>query len=243
MSDGQFDDRIAATYDNDVADRFDPALLTATVDVLANLAAGRPVLEFASGTGRVTLPLRQRDVDVQGIELSQAMTDRLLAKPGGDAIPVTIGDMASTQVGDSFGLVYLVFNTITNLLTQAEQVACFRNAAAHLEPGGHFLIEVNIPPLRRLGVGERFLPFDMREGHIGFDEIDVANQRSISHHRWVINGQAHSFASRHRFAWPAEYDLMAELAGMSLAHRWADWSQNSFTSESASHISVWQKPA
>jgi len=244
MTDGAFDARVAARYDRDVAERFEPEQLARTVDVLATLADGRPVLEFAIGTGRVALPLAARGVEVHGIELSNAMFAELRKKAGGDEIPVTIGDMATTHVASSttdgmFGLVVLVFNTITNLLTQAEQVACFRNAAAHLGPGGHFLIETGIPRVRQLACGERFLPFEVTPDHLGIDEYDLVAQRLVSHHYWIADGDAATFESHHRYAWPAEYDLMAELAGMTLTHRWADWSRTSLTAESESHISVW----
>ena len=244
MTDGAFDTEVAARYDRDVAERFEPEHLDRTVDLLAELASGRPVLEFAVGTGRIALPLAARGVEVHGIELSGAMVAEMRRKPGGADIPVTIGDMATTRVRSntddgSFGLVALVFNTITNLLTQAEQVACFRNAAAHLRPGGHFVIETGIPRIQHLPVGERFIPFEVTPEHIGIDEFDLATQRSTSHHYWIADGDAATFSSHHRYAWPAEYDLMAELAGMTLTHRWADWTRTPFTSESAAHISVW----
>ncbi|MGY6501766.1 MAG: class I SAM-dependent DNA methyltransferase [Acidimicrobiales bacterium] len=242
MSDGLFDERIAARYDHASAEMFDPAVLGPTVDVLVELADRRPALEFAVGTGRVALPLRERGVEVHGLELSMAMVDRMRAKPGGDRVPVTIGDMATTRVDGTFGLVYLVYNTITNLLTQQEQVACFRNAAAHLEPGGRFVVEVGLPSLQRLPFGERFVPFDVSDGHIGIDEYDVVAQLLTSHHHWVEDGRASTFASHHRYAWPAEYDLMAQLAGMTLRARWSDWHRSPLTATSTSHVSAWQVP-
>jgi SAM-dependent methyltransferase len=231
----------AARYDRDSADMFADEVLTPTIDFLTDAAAGRRSLEFAVGTGRVALPLSER-VEVYGIELSEPMVARLRAKPGSERVAVTIGDMAATRVPGQFGLVYLVFNTITNLLTQRAQVACFRNAAAHLEPGGRFVIEVFVPALRRLPVGERFVPFDVGAGHIGIDEYDVANQLLVSHHYWITGGRATTFASTHRYAWPAEYDLMAELAGLRLRERWSSWLREPFTSDSTAHISMWEKP-
>jgi SAM-dependent methyltransferase len=230
----------AARYDATSAHMFDPAVVDPAVDFLAALAGTGPALEFAIGTGRIGLPLSERGVDVVGIELSRPMADQMIQKPGADRIPVSIGDMATTRVEGSFSLVYLVFNTITNLLDQAEQVQCFRNAAAHLEPGGHFVIEVFVPDLRRLGVGERYVPFDVTPEHLGFDEYDVLHQQLTSHHYWIEDGRTRTAASRHRYASPAEYDLMAQLAGMTLVERWADWHRTPFTAESRTHVSVWR---
>ncbi|MGE0000020.1 MAG: methyltransferase domain-containing protein [Ilumatobacteraceae bacterium] len=241
MADGFFDERIAASYDATSAQMFDDAVLGPTVDFLASLADGRRALEFALGTGRVALPLSARGVEVAGIELSTAMVAQLTAKPGAERIAVTIGDMATAQVDGSFGLVYLVYNTISNLLTQAEQVACFRNAAANLDEGGHFVIEVTVPSVRRLPPGEVFVPFEVTPHHLGIDEYDVANQRLVSHHYWMTGDRVERFDSFHRYAWPAEYDLMAELAGLTLVERWAGWDRAPFTSESTAHVSVWQK--
>ena len=239
--DGLFDERIAETYDTDNAAMFAREILDPTVDFLEELAAGRPALEFAVGTGRVALPLSDRGVSVAGIELSRAMAARLSDKERGDRIPVTIGDMSTARVDGRFGLVYLVFNTITNLLAQHEQVACFCNAAAHLQVGGHFVIEVLVPRLQQLPKGETLLAFDASDHHIGVDEYDVLNQRLISHHHWHEDGQAHTFDSHHRYAWPAEYDLMARIAGLRLQDRWADWERAPFTADSAAHVSVWVK--
>lgn len=239
MTDGAFAGRIAAAYDDASAAMFDEAVVGPTVQALAELAAGGRVLEFAVGTGRVALPLSALGVEVSGIELSRDMVAEMRRKPGADRVDVVIGDMATTRVQGHFSLVYLVFNTITNLLTQAEQVACFANAGAHLEPGGRFVIEVGVPDLRRLQPGERFVPFDVSSDHLGVDEYDVADQRLISHHYWVGGGRVEMFDSHHRYAWPAEYDLMARLAGMTLDHRWCNWHREPFTSESTSHVSVW----
>jgi SAM-dependent methyltransferase len=240
-----FGESVAATYDRDESTMFEPATLEATVDVLAGLADGGSALEFAIGTGRVALPLAARAVPVAGIDLSEAMVARLRAKPGGDAvsIPVIIGDIAKTRfegVG-SFALTFLVFNTITNLTTQQAQVECFQNAAYHLAPGGVFVVETSIPRLRWLPPGQRFVPFDVSQPHIGIDEYDVANQTLISHHINFRDGTVDRSATPFRYAWPAELDLMARLAGMRLRERWSDWTRARFTSESESHVSVWEK--
>jgi SAM-dependent methyltransferase len=235
-------DAVASTYDQSCDDMFDDDVLQPTVAFLAELAGTGSALEFAVGTGRVALPLSAAGVDVHGIELSGPMVEELLKKPGADRLSVTIGDMATTRVDGTFTLVYLVYNTITNLLTQDEQVACFRNAAAHLQPGGTFAIEVFVPRLQRLLTGEKFVPFDVSPGHLGIDEYDVVNQMLISHHYWIAKGQSEKFDSPHRYAWPAEYDLMAKLAGLRLRERWSNWHREPFASTSTSHISVWEKP-
>jgi SAM-dependent methyltransferase len=200
-------------------------------------------LELAIGTGRVALPLSARGVCVRGIELSQAMAAQLRAKPGADAIDVTIGDMTTTRVEGSFRLVYLVYNTIENLVTQDAQVDCFRNAAAHLEPGGRFVIEVEVPQLRRLPPGDAARVFDLSADHLGVDELDVVAQRGISHHYWHDGDRVRVFSMPWRYAWPAELDLMARIAGMTLRERWGDWDRTPFTSESTKHVSVWEKRA
>ena len=241
MSNSVWDQAVAEAYDANSAEMFDDAVVLPAVDLLAELTGDGRALEFAIGTGRIGLPLRERGVDVVGIELSQPMVDQMMKKPGADRVPVTIGDMATTRVEGTFSVVYLVFNTITNLLTQDEQVECFRNASRHLDPGGHFVIEVGVPDLRRLQVGETYIPFDVSESHLGFDEYDVVNQRLVSHHYWVAKGRARTLDSPHRYAWPAEYDLMAKIAGMTLVERWSDWHRAPFTSDSTSHVSVWQK--
>jgi len=241
--DGYFDERIAARYDHSAAEMFDPAVVDPAVDLLAGIAGDGRALELGIGTGRIALPMARRGVPVHGIELSKAMVARLRAKPGGEDIGVTIGDFATTTVDGSFSLVYLVFNTIMNLTTQAAQVACFRNAAAHLEPGGCFVIEVSIPKLQRLPPGETFRAFHVSEARWGIDEYDVANQGLISHHFEIVEGKLERFSVPFRYAWPAELDLMAELAGMRLRERWGGWKREPFTSDSEKHVSVWEKPA
>ena len=241
--DGYFDERVAARYDESSAEMFSAAAIDPTVDFLTDLAGDGPALEFAVGTGRIALPLAQRGVPVHGIDMSKAMVARMRSKPGGEDIGVTIGDFSMTTVEGPFTLVYLVFNTISNLTTQAAQVACFRNAAAHLQPGGCFVIEVGVPGLRLLPPGETIHAFTVTEDRWGFDEYDIANQRMTSHHFEIVDGRAERFAVPFRYAFPAEYDLMAELAGMRLRERWAGWDREPFTSESRSHVSVWEKPA
>ena len=241
--DGYFDDRIAARYDDSGGEEFDPDVIEQTVDFLADLAGSGRALEFGIGTGRVALPLARRDVNVHGVDMSKAMVARLRAKPDGDDVGVTIGDFASTRVEGSFSLVYLVYNTIMNLTSQEAQVACFRNAAAHLEPGGCFVIKVMIPELQRLPPGETFRVFRASETYWGIDEYDVADQGLISHHIEFVDGGVETVSMPFRYAWPAEYDLMAQLAGMRLRERWAGWKREPFTSESDSHVSVWEKTA
>jgi SAM-dependent methyltransferase len=176
---------------------------------------------------------------VHGIDLSEAMVARLREKPGGDRIPVTIGDFASTKVDDEFRLAYLVYNTIQNLTTQDAQVACFQNVAEHLEAGGCFVIEVGLPDVR----GEKLRIFDFGEGHIGIDEYDFAEQGLISHHYTRTDDGTFRYSSGpFRYVWPSELDLMARLAGMTLRERWRGWKREPFTSTSEKLVAVWQKP-
>ncbi|MFF9096241.1 class I SAM-dependent DNA methyltransferase [Streptomyces sp. NPDC014776] len=242
-TDGYFGESVAATYDESSAEMFEPERVEPAVDLLAELAGGGRALELGVGTGRIALPLARRGVEVHGIDLSRAMTDRLRAKPGGDAIGVTIGDFATTRVDGTFSLAYLVFNTINNLTTQDAQVDCFRNVAAHLEPGGCFVVEVGVPDLRRLPPGQTAVPFRVDGSRLGFDLYDVATQSLSSHHVTVREDGTVSYVSiPFRYVWPAELDLMARLAGMRLRHRWEDWDRSPFTNESRRHVSVWEKP-
>jgi len=239
--DGYFDERVAARYDDDAAALFGPEALDPIIDFLTALAGSGRALELGIGTGRIALPLAERGVEVHGIDLSEAMVAKLRAKPGGEEIGVTIGDFATTSVDGSFAVAYVVFNTIMNLTTQEAQVACFRNVAAHLRPGGCFIIEVMIPELRRLPPGETFRVFSGRERYWGIDEYDVANQGLISHHLEIVDDKLESFSMPFRYAWPSEYDLMAQLAGMKLRERWGGWRREPFTSDSEKHVSVWEK--
>jgi SAM-dependent methyltransferase len=237
-----FDEPIAARYDESSADMFEPAVVHPVVDFLAELAGDGAALELGIGTGRVALPLAQRGVRVHGIDLSEAMVARLRAKPGAEQIGVTVGDFATTTVEGRFALAYLVFNTIGNLTTQDEQVACFRNAAAHLEPGGCFVIETGVPQLQRLPPGETVRAFALTPTHLGFDEYDVASQGLISHHYALVDGNWEVSSLPFRYVWPAELDLMARLAGMTLRERWGGWKREPFTGDSTMHVSVWEKP-
>ena len=241
--DGYFDERVAARYDESAAEIFDPAVVDPVVELLVELAGSGRALELGIGTGRIALPLAQRGVAVHGIELSKAMVARLRAKPGGADIGVTIGDFATTTADGTFSVAYLVFNTISNLTTQAAQVACFRNVAAHLEPGGCFLIEVVVPDLQRLPPGGTILPLYVSKTRWGFDEYDVASQGLTSHHFEVVDGRVERVSIPFRYAWPSELDLMAELAGLRLRGRWSGWKREPFTSDSRKHVSVWEKPA
>lgn len=236
-----FDEWVATRYERLWPELFDPAVVDPAVDFLADLARGGPALELGVGTGGIAVPLARRGVAVHGIELSEAMVARLRAQPDAGDIDVTVGDFATARVDRSFRLVYLLRNTITNLTSQDEQVDCFRNAAAHLEPGGVFVVENYIPALQRLPPGETVRVVASTPSHLGYEEYDVAAQIAVSHHRWVIDGELRTFSSPHRYLWPSELDLMARLAGMPLSQRWSDWHRTPFTSQSRSHISVWTK--
>jgi SAM-dependent methyltransferase len=237
-----FDERIASTYDARSTGMFAPDVLDPAVDFLAGLAGG-DALELGIGTGRVALPLSGRGVRVHGIEISPAMVARLRAKPGADAIGVTIGDFAEAQVGEIFSLAYLVYNTITNLTSQDEQVACFQNVAGHLVPGGCFVIEVFVPILQRLPPGEVFRVFDHDDGRLSFDEYDVVTQILRSHHYRLEDGRYEVSAAPYRYVWPSELDLMARIAGLRLRERWGGWGREPFTAASEAHVSVWEKTA
>ncbi|WP_082126805.1 class I SAM-dependent DNA methyltransferase [Allosalinactinospora lopnorensis] len=225
------------------AERFEPGVVDPAVDVLERLAGGGRALELGIGTGRVALPLARRGVPVHGIDLSRAMVARLRAKPGGDAIGVMIGDFATTGVEGTFSVAYLVFNTIMNLTTQAARVACFRNAAAHLEPGGRFVIEVGVPDLRRLPEGQVAVPFHVSPTQWAFDLYDVATQAMSSNYVEVVDGRGEYRSIPFRYVWPAELDLMAQIAGLRLRERWDGWTREPFTSLSRQHVSIWEKPA
>ena len=238
-----WDEDTARRYDTPGTGMFAPEVLGPTVDRLAELAAGGPALELAIGTGRVAVPLAERGVPVTGIELSRPMVDQLRTKVDESTIPVVLGDMATATAPGEFNLVYLVYNTISNLLTQAEQVACFRNAARHLRPGGRFVIELWVPELRALPPGSGATVWAIETGYLGIDTYDVLHQQVVSHHvRYDDEGtQAHVSRSPHRYIWPAELDLMAQLAGLDLESRHADWAGAPFTADSRSHVSVFRK--
>lgn len=242
MPENYFGEEVAAAYDESGSAEFDPAVIGRTVDVLADLVGDGAALELAVGTGRVALPLAARGVSVSGIELSTAMAERLHAKDNEQRVKVTMGDMSTTRVEGKFRLVYLVFNTIGNLVTQDQQVACFANAAAHLEPGGYFVIEVGVPDLRRLPPGEDARVFSHAPGYVGYDRyIDLVTQQAMSHHFFAGRSGVREFTTPFRYVWPSELDLMAKLAGLSLHNRWARWDHAPFTGDSTSHVSVWAK--
>jgi SAM-dependent methyltransferase len=241
VAESPFDDWIAEHYEVLWPEAFDPAVLEPMVELLVELAGGGAALELGIGTGRVAIPLRRRGVPVHGIELSAAMAARLEAHPEASDIGVTVGDYATATVGRRFRLVYLVANTITNLTTQDGQVLAFRNAAAHLEPGGCFLVECYVPELRRLPPGERRHVFAATASHVGVSEYDFAAQIDVSRHWWTIGGGLRAWSSTHRYVWPSELDLMAHLAGLRLVGRWADWHRAQFTGESRGHVSVWRQ--
>jgi SAM-dependent methyltransferase len=241
--DGYFGESVAASYDTSSAEMFESGVVGPVVDVLAGLAGDGRALELGVGTGRIALPLSRRGVPVHGIDMSRAMVDRLRAKPGGDAIGVTIGDFAATKVDGSFSVAYLVFNTINNLTTQDAQVACFRNVADHLEPGGTFVVEVGVPELRRLPPGQNVVPFHTSATRWSFDVYDCATQAMSSNYVEVVDGRGSYRSIPFRYVWPAELDLMARLAGLRLRERWDGWTREPFTSESGRHVSVWEKRA
>jgi SAM-dependent methyltransferase len=242
VAETQFDEWIAKNYSRLWPEVFQPDVLGRVVDVLADLAATGPALEFGVGTGRVAIPLARRGIAVSGIELSRAMVEEL-RRQDASAVEVIVGDFATASIDRPFTLLYLLRNTITNLTTQDEQVAAFSNAAAHLVPGGCFVVENYIPNIQRLAPGETRHVFVATADHVGVEEYDLAAQIAVSSHWWLVDGQLKTFASPHRYVWPSELDLMAQMAGMTLRERWADWRQAPFTAESPSHVSVWQKPA
>jgi SAM-dependent methyltransferase len=238
-----FGERVAERYDETSAEMFEAARVEPVVDFLVELATDGSALELGIGTGRIALPLAQRGIRVHGIDLSEAMVARLQAKPGAEQIGVTIGDFAGATAEGRFSVAYLVFNTIMNLTTQQEQVACFQNVAEHLQPGGCFVVEVGMPDLQRLPPGETVRPFTVSATRLGFDEYDIAAQGLISHHYWIHDGRLETVSMPFRYVWPAELDLMAQLAGMSLRERWSGWKREPFTSDSRQHVSVWEKTA
>jgi hypothetical protein len=243
MPENHFGERVAASYDESNAAISTAAAVEPAVRLLAELAGDGAALELGIGTGRIALPLSARGVPVHGIDLSAAMLARLRDKPGADRLGLTEGDFTDTRLPRSFRLGYLVFNTIMNLASQQAQVACFRTMAAHLEPGGCFVIEVMVPDLQRLPPGETVRPFQLDDDHLGFDEYDLANQGLISHHYYRLAGGGWDRNSMpFRYVWPAELDLMAALAGLRLRERWNDWRRGPFTSDSRQHISVWELP-
>jgi SAM-dependent methyltransferase len=234
-------EQTAKSYDTPGTGMFAPEVLGPAIDRLAQLAEGGAALEFAIGTGRVAVPLRQRGIAVSGIELSPAMIAQLRTKADEATIPVTLGDMATARAPGTFMLAFVVFNGISNLLTQDDQIACFRNAARHLGRGGRFVVELWVPELRKLPIGQTAIVATSEPGHFCVDEYEVLQQRVVSNHFFF--GQSHKATtgrSHHRYIWPAELDLMAQIAGFELESRHADWSGTAFTAESYSHVSVYR---
>jgi SAM-dependent methyltransferase len=237
-----WDEGTAARYDRDVAEMFEAEALDRTVSFLEDRAGAGRVLEFAIGTGRIAIPLVERGRDVTGVDLSSAMVAQLRRKISEERLPAVVGDMASLSVPGDFSLVYCVFNSLSNLTTQKEQVACFQNAARHLSAGGRFVVEMWVPALRRLPPGQVAVPFEVSEDHLGFDNYDLLTQNCVSHHYWRDDDDTFRQASgTFRFVWPAEMDLMAQLAGLELEERVADWAGSPFTADSENHVSVWRK--
>ena len=233
---------IAEVYDTTYAHKATSEVLDPMVDLLAELAGKGRALEFAVGTGRVALPLSERGVDVHGIELSPHMLERLRTKPGAHSVHSVLGDMTKTRIPGDFSLVYLVANTIMNVTTQDEQIAVFENAAAHLASGGCFVIDLIVPQLRRVPLSEAGRVFTLQPDHVGIETFDdTVGQISWSHHWIEAEGQLVHHAAPYRYVWPSELDLMARLAGFKLRDRWADWQRKPFTSESDSHVSIFEK--
>lgn len=242
-SSDRWDEYTAECYDATSAEMFAPDVLDPAVEFLAQLAGDGPALEFAIGTGRVAIPLAARGIQVTGIELSQPMADQLRRKVPAQELPVVVGDMATTTVPGRFSLVYVVWNSIGNLRTQDEQVRCFRNAARHLSPGGRFVVELWVPSIRRFPPGQAAVPFTVTDRYVGFDTYDMVTQQGTSHHyRRLGDGSIRYGHSNFRYIWPAECDLMARLAGLTLEQRVADWAGAPFTADSDSHVSVWRRP-
>ncbi|MFJ8764682.1 class I SAM-dependent DNA methyltransferase [Streptomyces clavifer] len=245
--DGHFGERVAEHYDQSSSSEFQPGVIEQTVDVLAELADGGRALELAIGTGRIALPLARRGVSVHGIELSRAMVARMRAKPGAEGIDVAIGDFATTTVDTKtegpFSLAYLVYNTIMNLASQEAQVACFRNVAEHLAPGGCFVIEVMVPELRKIPPGQNIVPFHTSPAGWAYTVYDTVTQDATCHYIEIAkDGRGEARSVPFRYVWPAELDLMAQLAGLRLRDRWDGWNRQPFTENSTQHVSVWEKP-
>jgi Methyltransferase domain len=242
VAESRFDEWMAENYQALWPELFQPEAIVPAVDFLQELAGDGAALELGVGTGRIALPLSRRGVPVHGIELSEAMVAQLRQHEGAGDIGVTLGDFATCKAGEAFAVAYLIRNTITNVVTQQEQVATFLNVASQLRPGGYFVIENYVPELRRLPPGETAHLFAATARHVAYEDYDYAAQIAVSHHFWAIGGELRTFSSPHRYVWPSELDLMARLAELRFEQRWSDWNRNEFTSDSRSHISVWQKP-
>lgn len=238
-----WDTAAAESYDTPGTGMFAPEVLGPTVDRLVELAGGGRALEFAIGTGRVAIPIGERGVPVAGIEIAPPMVAQLRTKADEATIPVVIGDMSTAIVAGEFSLVYLVFNGISNLLAQVEQIECFRNAARHLSPGGRFVVELWVPELPRVLPSAQAVVGRSQDGYMMVDTFDVVAQHVVSHHfSFGEDRPTTLFRSPHRYVWPSELDLMAQLAGFELESRHADWARSDFTAESRSHVSVYRIP-
>jgi SAM-dependent methyltransferase len=238
-----YGDRWAELYDQWVAGlRLDTE---GAVEFLVGMAGTGPVLELAIGTGRVAIPLAQRGIGVQGIDASEAMVGKLRAKPGGESIPVTIGDFADVAVEGRFSLIFVVFNTLFALLDQEAQVRCFRNVAGHLAEGGAFVVEAFVPDVARFDRGQRTDAVRVATDHVYLDaaRLDLIAQRIDSQQIMIEGGRVRLFPVKLRFAWPSELDLMARLAGLRLRERWASWDRQPFTASSGKHVSVYEAAA
>jgi len=236
----------SATYGEHVADSYDEWYQEYDADaisVLAELAAAGRALELGIGTGRIALPLKSKQVEVHGLDAAPSMVAKLRAKPGGEMIPVTIGNFAEVNVSGQFSLIYVVFNTFFNLTTQAEQVKCFQNVAAHLLPGGCFVIEAFVPDLTRFDGDQanRLDKVTTESVHLDMSQHNAADQQVASQKVIITNGKVRLYPIQIRYAWPSELDLMAQLAGLRLRHRWSDWQRSSFTSQSQKHVSVYER--
>jgi SAM-dependent methyltransferase len=237
-----WDAEFSAIYDEVYAEQASQSVVEPIAEALAALARGGAALEFGVGTGRIALALSELGIGVTGIELSPHMAERLRAKPGADAVPVIVGDMTTTRVDGSFALVYLVANAIMNVTTQDEQVAAVSNAAAHLEPGGRFVVSVIVPQPCAVPVGGKGHVFTFDQDHVGIETFDdPVGQIAWSHHWMAIGGRLVRHSAPYRYVWPSELDLMARLAGLGLEDRWADWDRCPFSADSVRHISVYEK--
>jgi SAM-dependent methyltransferase len=236
-----FDEPVARTYDADEPDSFAPRVVEPMVNFLHSLCVNGSACEFGIGTGRVALPLHERGVAVHGIDLSAALVNELRSMPSGHDTPVVIGDFSHTRIDSNFDLVYLVFNTVMNLTTQARQVDCFLNAARHLRDGGHFVVEVMVPDLQRVPPGTALRSWSLSESAMSVDEYDVVTQGRVSHH----SRRRHDTWSRRsipfRYVGPSDLDRMARVANSQFVDRWGDWFGSPFLATSPSHVSAWQK--
>jgi SAM-dependent methyltransferase len=242
------EDKVEETYDQRCADVYDQwfgYFDEAAVDVLAELAGGGRALELGIGTGTVALPLAARGVEVHGIDVSPEMVAALRGKPGGDALPVTIGDFADVCVEGEFSLVYVVYNTLFALQTQEEQVRCFHNVAARLAPGGAFVVEAFVPDFAQLSAGQGVRLLHMTDDRVGIRAFqhDPVRQKLKSRHVVFNESGVRLFPVEVRYAWPPELDLMARLAGLRLRERWGDWRRGEFGAKSEKHVSVYERPA